>query len=136
MTPRKLVQSGISGPGQEVFPEQAKQQARNIALIDKAAQRFVNEPVDDGGGEFNAKWVASGEPIDGRVDAIGSLSGRSRIFAESVLEATTHVITLDPEATVNVADRIEMHGRMYILLSEGFNSEQASVQYQARELTP
>lgn len=134
--PRPLVKSGLPGPGQEVFPEQAKQQARNIGLIEGAVQRWVNEKEDDGGGDTKSKWVESGEALDGRIDAIGSLSNRSRVFAESILESTTHIATIEPDAEINVADRIEVHGRMYVVLSEDVNSEQATVQLQVRELAP
>lgn len=119
-----------------MFPEQAKQQARNIGLVEEAVQLWVNEKEDDGGGETKSKWVESGGKLDGRIDAIGSLSSRSRIFAESVLESTTHIATIEPGAEINVADRVEIHGRMYAVLSEDVNSEQATVQLQVRELTP
>lgn len=134
MTPRTAAKGhGLRGPGQDIFPEQAKQQARDIALEEDAAQVFRNSATDDGGGDFKAEWKPLGEPVDGRIDAVGR-KGAEKILGEQIDEATSHVVTLEPGVDVTPDDRVEIEGQMWTITGKAIFTDAASTQLPVREL--
>lgn len=133
MSPRPLARSGLRGPGQDVFPEMAKESTRRIALKDEAALIHVYSETDDGGGDVKPKWTPSVERVRGRIDAIGT-RGIGAIFAEQIDESITHVITLDPDVEVSTRDRIEIEGVMWTIVAQQVFSDQASTRVAVKEL--
>lgn len=133
MTPRSAVRSGLPGIGQSIFPESAKQAARNIGLKDGAAQVYRNEPEDDGGGDFNDKWKPHGKPVDGRIDAVGR-KGMEQIFGEKIDETTAHVATLEPGVDVTTDDRIEIGGVMWTIEGKAKFTDAATTRLAVKEL--
>lgn len=131
--PRPLVQSGISGPGQELFPESAKQQARDIGLVKELVQVLRNEKEDDGGGDTIDNWKPHGKRVDGRIDAL-SRRGMGQVIGEQVNEATTHVATLEPGVDVTTNDRLEIEGQVWIITSQEIHTDQATVRVQVKEI--
>jgi head-tail adaptor len=123
----------MRGPGQDIFPEQAKQQARDIGLESEAAQILKNEPVSDGGADFTEKWVPDGERVDARIDAVGTRTVE-KTFGEAVDESTTHVITMEPSAKVTSANRVEIEGRVWTVTGDMVFTDQATVRVQVKEL--
>jgi hypothetical protein len=133
MTPRAPASgTGLRGPGQEIFPEEAKQQALDIGLEEDAAQILKSESVPDGGGDTTTTWVPDGEPVDARIDAIGRMGG-SKVFAEQIDETTTHVITMEPGATVAADSRIEIEGRTWVVTGQNIRTDEPTTQVQVRE---
>jgi hypothetical protein len=135
VTPRaEAPGAGLRGPGQDIFPEMAKQSVRTIALIEEAAQILKKESTEDGGGDFNDKWVPDGEPVDARIDAADSARSGSQVVAERISETTTHIITLEPGAKVSTSNRIEIEGLVWVIVAEQIRSEQPTVRVQVKEL--
>lgn len=134
MTPRGLAPgSGLRGPGQDIFPEMAKQTARDIGLVEDAAQILKNESVEDGGGDFADKWVPDGKPVDARIDA-ADRAGNSQVIAEQINESTTHIITMEPGAEVSTENRIEIEGLTWVVTGEQIRTQQPTVRVQVKEL--
>ena len=134
MTPRALVKgTGLRGPGQDIFPEAAKQEARNIALVEEAAQVFRNTPTDDGGGDVHDKWQPLGNKVAGRIDSVGR-KGAEQLFGEQIDEATSHVVTLEPGVDVTPDDRVEIEGIMWTITGQAIFTEAASTRLPVREL--
>lgn len=134
MTPRAAVEGhGLRGPGQDIFPEQAKQQGRDIGLTD-LAQIFRNEPEDDGGGDTKEVWVPLGEPVPARIDSVGR-RGQAQVMGEQINEGTSHIVTLEPETDVKSDDRIEIDGAMWLITGEEFFTDEATVRVQVKELS-
>ncbi len=136
MTPRALPTkaTGLPGPGQEVFPEQAKEQVRRIAMDKEAILIFKKESAEDAGGDSGtAAWTARPPAVRGRIDALG-VRGESQEFAGAIDESTTHIITMDPGVDVTHLDRLEAEGQMWTITSEQFHSDAASTKVQVKEL--
>lgn len=133
MSPRPLVRSGLPGIGQEIFPETAKQMARNIGFKSEYITILRNTPKDDGGGDSTPDWKPVGKPVDGRIDAL-SRRGVGRVVAEEVNESTTHVVSMDPDADVSTSDRLEVEGVVWTILSEEIHTDKATVRVQVKEL--
>lgn len=132
MNPRRLVQPGLPGPGQTLFSEEAKEEARNIGFKKELIQIIRNTPEDDEGGDTVDKWAPVGKPWAGRIDAL-TRKGQGQVIGEQINEASTHVVTMDPEAQVLLSDRLEIEGRVWIITSEELHTDQATVRVQVRE---
>lgn len=136
MTPRPLSPgAGLRGPAQDVFPEGAKQHARDIGLEEEAAQILKPERKDDGGGDSTTKWVPDGKPVDGRIDIVGRSAGDSRVVAEQVSESTTHIVTLEPSASISTDHRIEIEGKTWLITGENIRTDEPTVQVPVKELS-
>jgi hypothetical protein len=130
--PRPLVRSGLPGIGQDIFPESAKQLARNIGFKSEYVTILRNTPKDDGGGDTIPDWKPVSK-VDGRIDAL-SRRGQGQVIAEQVNEATTHVVSMDPDAEVTTTDRLEVAGTVWIIMSKEIHTDQPTVRVQVREL--
>ncbi len=135
MTPRSTVKGcGIRGLGQEIFPEQAKRQTRDMAFEEEAAQIFRNIPEDDGGADTKDNWQPHGGKVDGRIDSVGR-KGAERMFGAQIDEATSHVVTLVPGVDVTPDDRVEIENIMWTITGLAIFTEAASTRIPVRELT-
>jgi hypothetical protein len=137
MTPRALPAkaTGLRGPGQTIFPEEAKEEARRIGLKPEAALVFVKAQEDDGGGDTRNSWTPQPMRVRGRIDALRSRS-TSTLSGEAVDESTTHIITLDKGTVVSAKDHVEIEGQMWAITAEMFFTDEATVRLQVKELTP
>jgi head-tail adaptor len=132
MSPLKTTAgSGLKGFGQTVFPEQAKQAARNIGLTDDV-QVLRNERKDDGGGSFTNKWEPHGDPVAGRIDPTGS--GPLGSIGEEIHESTTHIVTVEPTADVTPADRVQISGTTWVITTNYIHTDQATIRLQVKAL--
>lgn len=135
MTPRALPESqGLPGSGQERFPEDAKETARRIALKEEAARILTFESKDDGGGDREETWTQQPGRVRGRIDAVGSRN-MEQFRGDQLVESTTHIVTLDPDANVSTRDRIEIEGLVWTITSEQIFSDAASTRIQVKELS-
>jgi hypothetical protein len=135
MTPRSLRKgTGLRGPGQDIFPESAKEEARLIGLVDDAVLVFKREETEDSGGDWSSDYVPAEERIRGRIDSLGD-QGSTGEFAASIDESTTHIVTVDPDADVDHKDRLEVEGQMWTITAERFFTDESTKRLQVKELT-
>lgn len=137
MTPRALPakSTGLRGPGQTIFPEEAKEEARRVGLKPEAALVFTKVQEDDGGGDVRNTWVPQGMRVRGRIDGLRSRSQATQ-FGDAVDESTTHIITLDAGTVVTAKDHIEIDGQMWTITAEMFFTDEATQRLQVKELNP
>lgn len=133
MTPRAPIVSGLPGPGQDIFPEAAKEQGRHVGLEPEAALILEYEATDDGGGDVNEKWTPQKERVRGRIDPVGT-KGTAMMFGEQIDEATTHIVYLDPTVTVSSRDRIEIGGVLWTIVSLHHVTDAVTIAAQVKEL--
>lgn len=126
--------TGLRGPGQNIFPEDAKETGRRVGLKEAAVQIFREEQVEDAGGDWSTSWKPSEKRIRGRIDPVGGATGRGDMFAEGIREGTTHIVTMDPGVDVDEKDRIEVEGKMWTVTAEEIVSDPASTMVQVKEL--
>lgn len=115
--------TGLRGPGQTIFPEEAKEQARRVGLKEEAALIYTLEQVEDAGGDWSDKWVPQGARVRGRIDPVGSSRGTTDSFAAGIRESTTHIISLDPDVVVTDKDHIEIEGRTWTITADEIVTE-------------
>jgi hypothetical protein len=123
----------IGRPGTEVFPEQAFDAVREIALIPEHLQVLENKRVSDEGGDFKNEWVPKGEPVAGRIFPAGGAPGRE---LEGVLsESATHIAALPPDVDVDSSNRLEsVFGQEWIIVAERMSSNESSTLLEVRPL--
>lgn len=126
--------TGLRGPGQDVFPEGAKEEARRRGLKKEAVTVFKNEQVEDKGGDWNSGWKAQAKKVRGRIDPVGGSSGRQELFAEGIHESTTHIVTMDPGTEVDSKDRLEIEGIMWTITAEEIVSDPSSTKVQVKQV--
>lgn len=131
--PRPLPTShGLRGPGQTVFPEDAKEQARRIGLKEEAVLVLKHEQVEDAGGDWSTKYVPQPPAIRGRIDPVGG-GARNEMFAEGIVESTSHIVTMDPDAAVEHHDRLEVEGQTWEITADEVVSDPSSKMVQVKE---
>lgn len=136
MSPRAAAPgSGLRGPGQDIFPEEAKQQALDIGLEEEAAQVLKPERVKDGGGDSTLTYVPDGKPVDGRIDIVGRAQGASQVVAEQITESTTHIVTMEPGVSISTEHRIEIEGKTWLITGENIRTQAPTVQVPVKELS-
>lgn len=130
--PRPVVtDTGLRGPGQEVWTEAMKATVRNMVFIEGYVTVLREEDEDEGGSQGDWKQIGT---YDGRLDNVGSAGGRAKDFGDSVHEITAHVLSTEPAADVRATDRFIIEGRIWIATSESVRTSQASKQLQVEEL--
>lgn len=135
--PRPMPASqGIRGPGQTIFPEDAKEAARRIGLVKDAVVIIKKEQVDDGGGDFTPKWVPQKPAVRGRIDPLGGASKTAREFAGAIDEATTHLVVMDPDVDIDNKDRLEAEGIVWTITADLVHTDAATTLVQVKELNP
>lgn len=130
MTPRAYAKPGLRGPGQDVFPEDAKQHGRDLGLTEDATI-LKNEATDDGGGSKVDNWIVQESEIPGRVDPLSTVKS-SGIVAGQVNEESTHVISLDPKATVSTKSRIEIDGKTWAVTAQRERTDELIIRVEAK----
>lgn len=120
MSPRAPVQSGIPGPGQDVFPEAAKESGRNLGLRDEATI-YEDQATDDGGGSSKSKWVEVGT-VRARLDSIATAKATG-LIADQINEESTHIVSFDPETPVTTGSRIKIKEKMWAVTGKRDTSD-------------
>lgn len=135
MTPRALPAgpTGLPGPGQTIFSEEAKELARRMGLKEGAVQILKLEKTKDKGASIKEEYKPQGKAVRGRIDPVGSGHQADR-FGEGLREATTHIVSMDPNTPVSVEDRLEIEGRMWTITGDEVVSEGSSKMVQVSEL--
>jgi hypothetical protein len=95
--------SGLKGPGQDIFPEQAKESGRRLGLVVGELQLLDYTPTNEAGSTKPA-WTP-GATVRGRIDPVGSASGPS-LMGGAINEASTHLITFDDQVEITTQDRV------------------------------
>lgn len=111
MSPRALaVGNGLRGPGQDVFPEEAKELGRNLGLDDEAIL-YKNEPIDDEAGASTSNWVEVGK-YRARIDVAGA-ERSAGLIADQINEGSKSIVSFDPGVPVDSESRIKIRGSMW-----------------------
>jgi hypothetical protein len=130
MSPRSLTKSGLPGPGQVIFHEDAKEEAVRIALTDEIKILRNEGAVDAGVREEDWEEV---EVVRGRIDIVG-VRLPNKMTADQVNEGTTHVIHLDKDANIKSGDRVERAGETWAVLAVGARTDQPTIYAEAKHL--
>jgi hypothetical protein len=114
MSPRAYTGGGLPGPGQEHFPEGARETGRALGLTDSITV-LVYEDKGDGAGGSQPQWTSRGS-VRGRLDPVtSSTRGFKDEIANVLNEETTHIVTLDQDSGVSTSDRLEIDGKRWII---------------------
>lgn len=134
MTPRALPaqSTGLRGPGQTVFPSEAKELARRMGLKDGAVVILKLIKTKDKGASVKEEYKAQ-KGVRGRIDAVGGGHQADR-FGEGLREATTHIVSMDPDTEVTSQDRLQIEGRTWTITGDEVVSEASSKMVQVAEL--
>lgn len=124
--------SGLPGAGQEVWPEAAKETIRDM-VFEPGYIQVLRKGAEDAGGSVDNDYKPVGPPEDGRIDDAGNMAQDS-VFGEQINEGATHIVSMGPEADVNTSDRLEVEGKVFIIVSAIVRTKQATTQLQVKEL--
>jgi len=133
MTPRALPANptGLRGPGQTIFPEEGKELARRMGLKKGALVILKLEKKKDKGASVTEEYKVQ-PAVRGRIDPVGSGHQADR-FGEGLREATTHIVTMDPDVAVTASDRLEIEGKTWTITGDEIVSEGSSKMVQVNE---
>jgi hypothetical protein len=134
--PRALApKAGLRGPAQEIFPEDAKQEGRNVALLPEYVTVLRDNGAEDEGGAPSGEWEDVGT-WDGRLDVLGARGMSSETAGDEINEATTHIVSMDPEAKgeVKTSDRLRIEGELWIITGISTRSGASSLRLLVRKL--
>lgn len=112
--PRKLVESGIPGLGQERFPETALELGRRQGLFGSAVIHRYTEEID-GGGATNGDYVPDDDPVDARLDWYQTSA--NKVTADKIDETARHVISFRDGQTITTNDQVEIEGKMWSVMA-------------------
>jgi hypothetical protein len=124
-------QTGLPGPGQDVFPEQGKEIGRRLGLTGEAAVLTWSQSKDAGGSTVS-NWTL-GSLVDARIDAIGG-SG-ARMPGGQISESSTHIITFYPFVSVTTKDRVRMLSRTWAITAVREVTNKLVTRVEAKEIS-
>ena len=125
-------QSGLRGPGQDVWSDQNKQTVVSMVFEPEYIQ-VLRKGGEDEGGSVSNEYEPHGSPLDGRIDQIGVGQGAATVFGDQVSEGATHVVSTVIDADVKTEDRLEIEGKVFIIKSAIVRTKQATTQLQVKE---
>lgn len=131
MTPRPLVHGGLRGPGQDIFPDMAKEEAVDIALTEEITI-LRNDGVIDGGVR-EEDWEPLAEGVRARIDIVG-VRLPNKMKADQINEATTHIFHVDKETDIKSSDRIERDSEVWTVVAVGSRTDQPTIYVEAKHL--
>lgn len=118
MSPRAYTPgTGLPGPGQEHFPEQARESGRDLGLTGEVVIMY-DIGGDDGAGSVKSDWKDK-ETVRGRIDSItSSTRGMRDEFGDQIKEESTHIVSLDAGVDIDPANRIRINGSTWIVTAK------------------
>lgn len=130
MVTRPLVKSGIPGPGQDRFPEQAREQGRRMGLVGSATiLRYSNVGTS---GAVKPVYTPDAGTVRARLEpAAGGVTG---LRGDVQDEATTHVVTFDNGQSVSTKDRVQIEGLTWIITAMHQGTDELVRQIEVKEL--
>lgn len=134
--PRPLVKGGLRGPAQELFPEDAKEIARELGMEDEesAVAIFRNEGSKKGG-VVEEKWVEIETDVRANIMTAPFGSPRGRFLTgDQIDESATHIFHLDPNADVKKEDRLKRGKLTWAVLVVGTRTEEATIYVEAKQI--
>jgi hypothetical protein len=127
------VKAGLPGPAQDIFPEEAKEEARSVGLKDLV--KILRNEGEVKSGVKKDKWEVVEEDVRATIENAQFGGPRSRyLTAEQINEKSTHIIHLDPTAEVQSGDRIERDGDTWAVLAVGTRTEEATIYVEAKQI--
>lgn len=134
--PRPPVKGGLRGPAQELFPEAAKEYARELGMEDEqsAVTILKNEGAKVGGVKED-DW----QPIatDVRANIMNAQFGapKSRFStASQINESATHIFHIDPVVVITSDMRIQRGSREWAVLVVGTRTEEATIYVEGKQI--
>jgi hypothetical protein len=134
MTPRALVESGRSGIGREVFPESAKEIGRERGLQPGLVTVLRYTKVADGGGDVTRTWVPDSKAIRGRLASVSKRMAHQVEEGGRLVEEVTHLVWLDPDVVVDVADRLRIEAEDYAIVAREPSTAGAFLRLEVRRI--
>jgi hypothetical protein len=109
---RPAVKAGLPGPGQDRFPEQARELGRDQGLVPGALVVLRHTSVDSKGA---TRETYNGEAaIRGRIDPVGR-TGSGGTMGDVLNESSSHLVTFDATVAISAADRLRIGGRDWLI---------------------
>lgn len=108
--------SGLRGPGQEVFPDQARERARHMGLYPDEIMIWRHTRNGSAGATYNT-YEPDDDPVRGRVDPTSSNTAgglRGDAFED---ESSEHLVTFDETIEITLEDELEFHNKRWIITS-------------------
>lgn len=126
MTRPAYTGAGLRGPGQDLWPEQAKEHSRVIVLTDEA-QPLELSSNDEAAAQT---WDDVGDPIRCRLDPVGHDITEMR--GAALVESTTHLISFDAGAPVTTDNRVSIDGQEWVLLAARLYTDASILRMEAK----
>lgn len=111
---RPAVKAGLPGPGQDVFPEQARELGRRMGLYSDEVVVLRHTAESSGGATRDT--FAPETPIRGRIDPVGKV-GRGGPMGDVMNESASHIVTMDAAVDVTERDRIAVQDSDWLILA-------------------
>lgn len=102
---------GLPGPGQDLFPEQARELGRRMGLVDDEILPLRYTETRSGGAT-RVTYEPDDEPVRGRIDPVSS---SIRATENVSFESSTHIVTVDADSDLDVRDRVRVLGGDWLL---------------------
>lgn len=134
--PRPLVKGGLRGPAQELFPEAAKEAARELGMEDEESQvDLLRNKGKREGGVVEDDWQTIATDVRANIMNAPFGSPKSRYpTAEQINESATHIFHIDPVVEVESGDRIKRGDLTWAVLVVGTRTEEATIYVEAKQL--
>lgn len=124
---------GLRGPGQEVWSDQNKDAVVTMVFEPEYVQ-VLRQGGEDAGGSVDNAYEPHGKPLAGRIDEVGQGSNQASVFGEQISEGSDHLVSTVRDADIHSSDRLEVEGRIFIVVSAIVRTKQATTQLQVKEL--
>ena len=109
--------SGLPGPGQDIFPEAAKEWARRLALYPDELDILRHTRQTSSGVTTYSYLLDSGGPFRGRVDPTSSNTAGVLRGDAIEDESSEHLVTFDDEVELDTEDRLLWNNEEWIITS-------------------
>lgn len=136
MMPRPPVRGGLRGPAQDLFPEDAKEYARELGLEDEESQiTLLKNEGEKVGGVKEENWVPVAEGVRANImNATSTVRNIRYPIAEQVSESATHIFHIDPVVEVTSDMRIQRGTVTWAVLAVAVRTEEATIYVEAKQL--
>ena len=114
-----------------LFHEQAKEHGRWAGLTGEVLP--LRHTLAVSAGATRTTYVPDDDPVRGRIDPIGT-GDDPALANESPTEASTHVVSVDAGADLDVRDRVAIYGIEWRINSETTRTDPLIARYQVQRV--
>lgn len=104
--------AGLRGPGQDRFPEQAKELGRSMGLYPDEVV-LLNHQRTSSAGATRETYV-EGDTVRGRIDPVGRI-GQGGPMGGIINESSSHMVSFDTAVAVTEEDRLRVQGKDWLI---------------------